>query len=95
MSRATAFSPLRGNQMIEPFIVYPDYLVVEDMHFTNYVNHHEMRPFDKIVIYYKWLACGSCLTAPHFPERLMRQFGYTQTILKHPVVFALPTLTRR
>lgn len=74
MSRATAFSSLRGNQTIESFKVYLDRLVVEDMHFNNYVDHRETRPFDKIVLYSSWLTCGSRLTSPHVPECVMRQF---------------------
>lgn len=95
MSRATAFAPLRGNQTLESFKVYLDRLVAKDMHFNSYVDHRETRPFDEIVIYSRWLACESRLTAPHFLERVMRQFDYTQIILKHPIVFAPPTLTRK
>ncbi|XP_050888879.1 uncharacterized protein LOC127094051 [Lathyrus oleraceus] len=90
MSCATAFIPLRRNQAAEPYL---DYLVAKDMHFNNYVYHRETRPFDEIVIYYGWLACGSCLIAPHLPERVMRKFGYTQIIPIHPVVSAPPAMT--
>lgn len=40
MSRAYAFSQLKRNQMIDPFIMYLDCLVVEDMYFNNNVDHH-------------------------------------------------------
>lgn len=72
MSRATAFTPLRGNQATKLFKVYLDRLVAEDMHFNNYVDHRETWPFDEIVIYSGWLACGSCLNVPHLPECVMR-----------------------
>ncbi|XP_050908477.1 uncharacterized protein LOC127122130 [Lathyrus oleraceus] len=65
------------------------------MHFNNYVDHRETQPFDDIVLYSGWLACRSRLTAPHLPERMMRKFGYTQTILRHSVVSDPPALTYR
>lgn len=91
----TAFSPLRENQTIKPFRVYLDRLVVEDMQFNNCVDHRQTQPFDYIVLYYGWLACGSRFTAPHLLECVMQNFSYTQTILKHYVVSAHPALTRR
>ncbi|XP_050889925.1 uncharacterized protein LOC127095253 [Lathyrus oleraceus] len=65
------------------------------MHFNSYVNHCETQPFDDIVLYSGWLACGSRLTAPYLPECVTRQFGYTQTIPKHPGVSAPPATTHR
>ncbi|XP_050889912.1 uncharacterized protein LOC127095239 [Lathyrus oleraceus] len=65
------------------------------MHFNNYINHREMQPFDEISLYSGWLTCRSRLTASHMPERVMRQFGYTQTILRDHVVSAHPALTYR
>lgn len=88
-------SLLRGNQAIESFIMYLNRLVIEDMHFNNYVDHREMRPFDEILLYYGWLACGSFLIFPHLPECIMQQFSYTQTIHRHLVVSISPTMTRR
>ncbi|XP_050874229.1 uncharacterized protein LOC127076587 [Lathyrus oleraceus] len=95
MPRATAFISLRRNQTIEPFRVYLDRLIVEDIYFNNYVDHRQTQPFDEIVLYSRWLACGSCLAAPHLFECVMRQFGYVQIIPRHSTVFPPPALTRR
>ncbi|XP_050877097.1 uncharacterized protein LOC127080851 [Lathyrus oleraceus] len=65
------------------------------MHSNNYVDYRETRPFDEIMLYSGWLACGSRLTAPHLHERVMCQFSYTQTIPRDHVVFAPPALTHR
>ncbi|XP_050897988.1 uncharacterized protein LOC127104888 [Lathyrus oleraceus] len=94
MSCATAFPPLKRNQMTEHFRVYLDCLVGEEMPFNSYVDHHQAQPYE-IVLYSEWLAYGSCLTAPPLPEHVMRQFGYTQTIPRHPIVSTPPALTCR
>ncbi|KAI5415932.1 hypothetical protein KIW84_041099 [Lathyrus oleraceus] len=93
MSHVIAFIPLRENHATEPYRIYLGCLVVVYMHFNNYVD--DIRPFDGIMIYSIWLACGLHLTAPHLLERVMRRFDYTQTILRHLVVSASLVLTRR
>ncbi|CAL5208827.1 unnamed protein product [Lathyrus oleraceus] len=95
MPRATASAPLIRNLATELFRVYLDRLVIDDIHFNNCVDHWETRPFDEIILYYRWLACGSRLTVPHLPERVMRQFNYTQTIPRHHVFSTSLALTRR
>ncbi|XP_050918888.1 uncharacterized protein LOC127136367 [Lathyrus oleraceus] len=92
MSHATAFIRLKGNQATEPYRIYLNCLVAGDMDFNNYVDHRETRPFDEIMLYSEWLACRLRLIAPHLPERVIRQFSYTQTISRHRVVFAPPAL---
>ncbi|CAL5205132.1 unnamed protein product [Lathyrus oleraceus] len=70
MSCATTFSQLRGNHETKSFKVYLDCLVTDDMHFNSCVDHCETRPFDEILLYSGWLACGSRLNAPHLPEHM-------------------------
>lgn len=38
------------------------------------------------MLYFGWLACDSRLIFPRLPERVIRQFGYTQTILSHLIL---------
>lgn len=92
---ATAFSPLKGNHAIEPFRLYLDRLVAEDRHFNKYVDYRETSPFDNIVLYSGWLTYGSRLTPPHFYERVMSQFNYTQAIPRHHIVSAHSALKCR
>lgn len=72
ISCATAFSSIIGNQTTESFRVYLDRLVIEDINFNNYVDHHETRPFQEIVLYSGWLVCESRLTNPHLLECVIR-----------------------
>lgn len=75
--------------------MYLDCLVAEDMHFNNHVDHYNTRPFDDIMLYSGWLTCGSRLTFPYLPKRVMRQFSYIQTIPRYSVVSAHPAMTRK
>ena len=95
MPRARAFIPLRGNQAVDPYRVYLDRLAAEDIRYDVYADHRGTRPFDDISLFSGWLACSSTITVPYLPERVMRQFGYTQTIPRHPAVSAPLGLTRR
>ena len=70
-------------------------LVAKDMYFNSYLDHCETQPFDDIVLYYVWLACGSYIAFPHLHKLVMRQFGYTQTIPRYPVISTPPVMTRR
>ena len=67
----------------------------EDIHFCAYDDHNKMIPFDEVSPFTRWLACGTCKTAPYMPERVMRQFGYTQTIPRHPALFFPPAVKRK
>lgn len=51
MLRATTFIPLKGNQAAEPFRIYLNRLVDEDMDLNSYVDHRQMQPFDEIILY--------------------------------------------
>lgn len=77
------------------FRVYLDRLVAEDIQFNNYVDQRETWPFDGIVLYSGWLACGSHLKFLHLLGRVMRKFIYTQTIPRYHDVSAPHAMTRR
>ncbi|XP_058776892.1 uncharacterized protein LOC131651235 [Vicia villosa] len=95
MPRASAFSPLRGNQVSDPYRRRLDRMAAEDVRYDCYAEHREMVLFDEIALYYGWLASNSTIIVRYLPERVMRQFGYAQTIPHDPVVSAPITMTRR
>lgn len=78
MPHASTFIPLRENHVKETYQVYLDYLVAKDIPFHTYVTNRETCPFNDITLYFGWLTCGSLLTYPHLPGRIMRQFIYMQ-----------------
>ncbi|XP_058784371.1 uncharacterized protein LOC131659157 [Vicia villosa] len=93
--RACAYDPLRGNQAIESFRLYIDRLTHEDVYFSSYEDHCETIPFDDASLFKGWLACRIRKTTVYMPKRVMRQFGFTQTILWNPAVVPPPTVRQR
>lgn len=45
--------------------------------------------------YFKWLAYGSHLIYPYFPEQVVHRFMFLQGIPRKPYVFALPIIVRK
>ncbi|XP_058742584.1 uncharacterized protein LOC131615096 [Vicia villosa] len=95
MSHASAFIPLRRNQVSDPYRNYLDYMDVEDTCCDCYANHREKVIWDDVALYSGWLACSSTITVRYLPERVMRQLGHCQTIPHHPHVCAHIRMTRR
>lgn len=53
-----AFAPYRGNQTIDPFQVYLDNLVIDNIAFGPYCSHHQTCQLDVILLCSGWLARG-------------------------------------
>jgi hypothetical protein len=49
-----------------------------------YGEHRQARPFERVSLYSRWLRCGDRMVR-YLPERVLRQFGWVQTIPRHPV----------
>jgi len=60
-----------------------DRLEVDDVRWSTYDDHREMRPFQLIVTYYGWLMCGRERMYRHLPEQVKRQFNFIQDIPRH------------
>lgn len=95
MPYACAFSMFRRNQTTNPFRVYLDYMVVDDIHLHSYIDHRETRPLKNITFYFGWLACGSRLMYPYLPEHVMPQFRYMQFIPRDTFDSSPPTMALR
>ncbi|XP_058777070.1 uncharacterized protein LOC131651420 [Vicia villosa] len=87
-------SPLRGNQVSDPYRHCLDRMAAEDIHFDCYTDHHETVPFDEIVLYCVWLDANSTIIVRYLLKRVMRQFGYQQTIPRLPSDSAPIAMTR-
>ncbi|XP_058760751.1 uncharacterized protein LOC131634101 [Vicia villosa] len=89
MPRASAFTPLRGNQVPDPYRHALDRMAVEDIRYCCHDEHWEAVPFDKIALYSGWLVASSTIVVCYLLERVMRQFEYEQTIPRDPT-FSTP-----
>ncbi|XP_058742341.1 uncharacterized protein LOC131614809 [Vicia villosa] len=70
-------------------------MVRENIHFSSYVDHRETIAFGELALFMGWLACGIGKMTTYIHERVMRQFGFIQTIPRDPVVSAPTTVKRR
>ncbi|XP_058763628.1 uncharacterized protein LOC131637083 [Vicia villosa] len=95
MPHARAFTPLRGNHMPDPYRSYHDRMAIEDTRYDYYVAYCGTVPWDDDALYSGWLAYRSTIIVRHLPERVMRQFGYCQTIPRHPSISANIGIARR
>lgn len=95
MRCACAFSPLKENQAKEPFRVYLNHTVAYDIHLHAYKDPFQTHFLDDTLFYFIWLTYGSRLMYPHLPERVMRQFGYVQFVLRDPSDSTPPTIAYR
>ncbi|XP_058768855.1 uncharacterized protein LOC131642652 [Vicia villosa] len=70
-------------------------MAAEDIRYCCYDEHQVKVLFDEMALYSGWLADSSAIVVRYLPERVMRQFGYEQTIPHDPTVSAPIAMTRR
>ncbi|XP_058750767.1 uncharacterized protein LOC131623761 [Vicia villosa] len=95
MTCARACVPLRANQVLKPYRHCFDRMADEDVRYDCYDDQHETVPWNDIALYSGWLVVSSTIIVRYLLERVMRQFGYQQTISRHPSDFAPIAMTRR
>ncbi|RHN46794.1 putative protein-serine/threonine phosphatase [Medicago truncatula] len=54
-----------------------------------YAEHHQTCPFERVGLYFGWLRYGNRMVR-YLSKRLLRQFGYIQTVPRHPCESAPP-----
>lgn len=60
-----------------------DRLEVDDVRFSTYSDHREVRPFQLLCTYLGWLMCGKERVYRHLPERVKRQLFYVHDVSRH------------
>ncbi|XP_058733500.1 uncharacterized protein LOC131605122 [Vicia villosa] len=59
MSSTARYVLQRGDQKVGPYRVYLDRIAHDDIQWTPLTNYDDVVPFDRITLYYGWLACGT------------------------------------
>ncbi|XP_052730107.1 protein MAIN-LIKE 1-like [Vigna angularis] len=79
-------SPRQGSTLLE-VRVHLDALTYDSVIWYPYESHRESRPFYGVCMFSGWIRIGETLCR-HFPERVLRQFGFQQSIPRDPPVVA-------
>jgi hypothetical protein len=82
--RAMIFLPLQGLGMVDNYMNYLDALDLTRVVMAPYDVHRQARQFERVSLYSGWLGCGERMVR-YLPERVLHQFGFVQTIPRHPV----------
>nr|ABN05849.1 IMP dehydrogenase/GMP reductase, putative [Medicago truncatula] len=57
---------------------------LDDVCWRPYEEHREIQDFEEVFWYSGWIMCGVRRVYRHLSERVLRQYGYVQTIPRHP-----------
>ncbi|XP_047166760.1 protein MAINTENANCE OF MERISTEMS-like [Vigna umbellata] len=79
-------SPRQGSTLLE-VRVHLDALTYDLVIWYPYESHRESRPFYGVCMFSGWIRIGETLCR-HLPERVLRQFGFQQSIPRDPPVVA-------
>ncbi|XP_024626894.1 protein MAIN-LIKE 2-like [Medicago truncatula] len=82
--RAMLFLPLSGLGTMDHYINYLDALDLTRVVMAPYGEHRQAHQFERVSLYSEWLRFGEHMVR-YLPERVLRQFGWVQTIPRHPV----------
>jgi len=61
-----------------------DHLQFDDVCWRPYEEHRKIQGFEEVFWYSGWITCSVVRVYRHLPERVLRQYKYVQTILRHP-----------
>lgn len=61
-----------------------DRIQFDDVCWRPYEEHREIQGFEEVFLYSGWIMCGVRRVYRHLPERVLRQYGYVQTVPRHP-----------
>jgi hypothetical protein len=68
-----------------------DRITFDDVCWRPYEGHREFQPFEEVFWYSGWIMCGDRRVYRHLPERVLRQYGYVQSVPRPPT--DVPALT--
>jgi hypothetical protein len=90
--RAMLFAPQIGLSTPDSYRGHLDALDLAGVVMAPYAKHREACPFERVNLYTGWLKFDNCMVR-YLPERVLRQFGYVQTVPRHPCESAPPRET--
>jgi len=88
-ARVMFFAPRIGLFTPDSYRGHVDVLDLSGVVMAPHEEHHEACPFKRVSLYSRWLRYGNHMVR-YLPERVLRQFGYVQTVLRHSCESAPP-----
>ena len=87
------YVPSKGDRFAAKTRAYLDHIDLGMVEMHPYLDHRQTVVLDPICLYSGWLRSGRHMVR-YLPERVLRQFGYVQTIHRHPSEYADPLMPR-
>lgn len=92
LPRCAKFVPGQGHKDPAAYREHLDNMQMSDFMFTPYESHRHVKPLIDVCWFSGWLRCGD-KKGMHLPERVLRQYGYVQTIPRDPAASAPSNMT--
>ncbi|XP_014495108.1 protein MAIN-LIKE 1-like [Vigna radiata var. radiata] len=89
--RASRYIPSRQGWSLTEERRYLDGLTYDAIIWHPYRSHRRSSPFLAICMYSGWIRLGNMIHR-HLPERVLRQFGFVQTIPRSPESLPMPDI---
>ena len=86
------FALRMGLSTLDEYRTHMDVLDLSTAVMTPYVEHRVSCPFERVSLYLGWLRYGNHMVK-YLSERVLHQFGYVQTVPRHPLESAPPKQT--
>ncbi|RHN50659.1 putative aminotransferase-like, plant mobile domain-containing protein [Medicago truncatula] len=83
LPRSIKWKTKRDKGLVIPFRQALDNITVDQVCWTPYVAHRDVRPLNEVSLYRGWIRWGSKMYA-HLPDRVLRQYGHVQSIPLSP-----------
>ncbi|XP_058742104.1 uncharacterized protein LOC131614550 [Vicia villosa] len=95
MHRAARYVFQLGNHKVASYWVYLNFTAHDDIKYMPFGDYRDVVLFDRISLYFGWLACGTNTMVRYMSEWCLRHFRHVQMIPRSPSEVAPDTITRR
>jgi hypothetical protein len=81
--RACQYDPTKGKTNDKVAQLPIDWILPHEITWRPYEDYTDVTPFDDVALYFGWIKSGPT-KGRYLSERVMRYFGYVQSVSRHP-----------